>query len=138
MKDSTVTVAVIAELNPPLIRQFNFYVLIMFVNMYLNFLICKCYIDYDNIHITLPCSLATLQNMFLISVAFIYVLWLPHYSFQGTHELLFHKNLPHGGSHNKLSKLDGFCFDRGHPLVLIMTILLHTKHSSNTTFRSCI
>jgi hypothetical protein len=47
--------------------------------------------------------------MFLISLAFISVSWLPYYIFQGTHELHSENNLCHGRPHNKLSKLDG-CF----------------------------
>jgi hypothetical protein len=66
-----------------------------FVNTHLTFLIYECYIDYDNIHITLSSSLVTLHNYVIISVALIYVLWLSYCSFQGTHELLLHKNVRH-------------------------------------------
>jgi hypothetical protein len=67
-----------------------------FVNTYLNFLIYESYIDYENIQITPSSSLVTLHKYVIISVALIYVLWLPYCNFQGTHELLFHKNLRHG------------------------------------------
>lgn len=61
-----------------------------FVNMYLNFLIYECYIDYDNIHMTQSSSLVTLHKYVIISVVLIYVLWLRYCSFQGTYKVLFH------------------------------------------------
>jgi len=77
-----------------------------FVNTYYNFLIYECYIDYDYIHI-LSSSLVTLHKHVIISVELIYVLWLPYCGFQGTHVLLFHKNLCHDRPRNKFSQLDG-------------------------------
>ena len=47
-----------------------------------------------------------------------------HYEVYTSHQTILQTNTPSFF----------FCFDRGRPVVLIMTIILNIKQSSNTTF----